>query len=129
MDELQLARELADIADEISLSYFSKDPEVTTKYDGTLVTIADREIGTALRKRISEVCPDHGVRGEEQGFSGDRDRPIWVLDPIDGTNNFAWGLPIYATLIALRVEGVTQVGVASAPALNERYEGAIGDGA
>jgi histidinol-phosphatase len=129
MDELKLARELADIADEISLKYFSKNPEVTTKDDGTLVTVADREIETALRKRIKETFPDHGVLGEEQGLQGAREGPIWVIDPIDGTNNFAWGIPIYATLIALRVDGVTNVGLASAPAIGERYEAARGDGA
>lgn len=128
MDELELARELADMADEISLRYFSKNPEVSTKDDGTLVTIADREIETALRKRINEVFPSHGVLGEEQGFVGERANPIWVLDPIDGTNNFAWGIPIYATLVACRVGSVTQIGVASAPALNERYEAARGNG-
>lgn len=129
MDELDLARELADIADEISIDYFSKDLEISMKDDGTLVTIADREIETALRRRISEAFPNHGILGEEHGLEGDRDAPIWVLDPIDGTNNFAWGIPIYATLIALRVEARTVVGIASAPALNERYEGARGDGA
>jgi histidinol-phosphatase len=51
------------------------------------------------------------------------------LDPIDGTNNFAWGIPIFATLIALQVDGETQVGVVSAPALGERYEGGVGLGA
>ncbi len=129
MKELDLARELADIADEISLKYFSKNPETSVKDDGTLVTIADREIEETLRNRINNVYPEHGVLGEEHGLEGNREAPIWVIDPIDGTNNFAWGIPIYATLIALRVEGRTEVGIASAPALGERYEGARGDGA
>jgi len=129
MKELDFARELADIADEISLKYFSKNPETSVKHDGTLVTIADREIEATLRSRINDAYPDHGVLGEEQGLAGNRESPIWVIDPIDGTNNFAWGIPIYATLIALRVDGRTEVGIASAPALGERYEGARGDGA
>jgi histidinol-phosphatase len=129
VDELSLARSLADIADEIALRHFRRNPEVAVKKDGTLVTEADREIEGALRVRINEVFPDHGVLGEEHGLEGDRDAPIWVIDPIDGTNNFAAGVPIFASLIGLRVEGRTEVGVASAPALGERYEAARGDGA
>lgn len=114
---------------EIAMRYFSRDPEVSKKPDGTLVTVADREIELVLRKRIKEVFPGHAVLGEEGGHEGDPAAPTWVVDPIDGTNNFAWGIPIFATLIGLRVEGRTEVGVVEAPALAERYEAARGDGA
>lgn len=131
MDELSLARELADIADEIAIRYFyySRDKATREKSDGTLVTAADTEIETALRKRIREEFPDHAILGEEDGLDGPEGAPVWVLDPIDGTNNFAWGIPIFATLIALRVDGSTVLGLASAPALGERYEAARGEGA
>ena len=120
------------MADEISLRYFSRSPAVFTKQDGTLVTQADREIETVLRERIEERFPGHVVLGEEQGLSGGgvgSGSPRWVVDPIDGTNNFAWGIPIFATLIALQVGGETEVGVVSAPALGERYDAAVGLGA
>ena len=112
-----------------------------TKQDGTLVTQADREIETVLRGRIEGRFPGHVVLGEEQGLSGGgtgpddsgvgsgSGSPRWVVDPIDGTNNFAWGIPIFATLIALQVGGETEVGVVSAPALGERYDAAAGLGA
>jgi histidinol-phosphatase len=129
MDELALARELADMADEISLHYFQKDPPTETKHDGSLVTAADKEIESALRNRIAEAFPGHGVLGEEAGVQGDPDGPMWVIDPIDGTNNFAAGIPIYGSLIGFCVDGKSQVGIASSPALSERYEAAIGDGA
>ena len=120
------------MADEIALRYFSRSPTVFTKQDGTLVTQADREIETVLRERIEERFPGHVVLGEEQGLSGGgvgSGSPRWVVDPIDGTNNFAWGIPIFATLIALQVGGETEVGVVSAPALGERYDAAAGLGA
>jgi histidinol-phosphatase len=120
------------VADEIAMRYFSRSPEVFTKQDGTLVTQADREIETMLRERIVERFPGHAVLGEEEGLSGVGSgsmSPCWVVDPIDGTNNFAWGIPIFATLIALQVDGETQVGVVSAPALGERYDAAAGLGA
>jgi histidinol-phosphatase len=140
-DELAFALELADVADGIAMRYFSRSPEVFTKQDGTLVTQADREIETLLRERLLERFPGHAVLGEEEGLSEALGRgsgsagvpgsaaPRWVVDPIDGTNNFAWGIPIFATLIALQVGGETQVGVVSAPALGERYDAATGLGA
>lgn len=131
MDELDLARQMADIADEIAISYFyySRDKGPTLKGDGTIVTLADTEIEAALRSKIADTFPDHAVLGEEDGLVGDPRGPVWVIDPIDGTNNFAWGIPIFATLIALRVEGKTQIGVVTAPALDERYEASRGGGA
>lgn len=129
MDELALARELADIADEISLRYFQQDPPSERKRDGTLVTVADKQIEEVLRQRISEAFPTHSILGEEEGIEGDPDGPMWVIDPIDGTNNFAAGIPIYGTLIGFHTDGQTQVGIASSPAIGERYEAARGDGA
>lgn len=129
MDELDLARELADIAADIAMRYFSHDPEVSIKGDGTLVTVADREVEAALRKRIAERFPSHAILGEEEGFQGDESSPVWVIDPIDGTNNFAWGIPIFGTLIGLRIGDRTEIGIASGPALGERYEGIRGAGA
>ncbi|HYY08354.1 MAG TPA: inositol monophosphatase family protein, partial [Actinomycetota bacterium] len=67
------------------------------------------------------------VTGEEHGEgSGDR---VWIVDPIDGTKNFADGVPIWATLLALQVDGRTELGLASAPAMSERYEAVRGEGA
>ena len=129
MDELALARELADIADEISMRYFATNPAVTRKPDGSPLTEADGGIERALRARIAEVFPDHGTFGEEAGLQGDPAGPLWVIDPIDGTSNFAAGIPVFATLIGLRVAGRTDVAVVSAPGLSERYEAAVGDGA
>jgi len=134
-DELAFALELADAADEISMRSFSRSPEVFTKQDGSLVTGADHEIEATLRERIAGRFPGHAVLGEEGGFAGagsvgsSGSVPLWVIDPIDGTNNFAWGIPIFATLIALQQGGETVVGVVSAPALGERYEAAAGEGA
>lgn len=127
--ELELAREMADVADKISMSYFSKDPETSMKADGSLVTIADQQIEQAIRARIRDAFPEHAILGEETGLEGDPQGPIWIVDPIDGTNNYSLGIPIFATLIALRKDGTTRMGVVSAPALGERYEAAEDTGA
>lgn len=94
-----------------------------------MVTIADREVETMIRGRIKQAYPEHAILGEENGLEGDPGGPIWIVDPIDGTNNYSLGIPIFATLIALRQGGVTRMGVVSAPALAERYEAAEGSGA
>lgn len=129
MDELAFAGQLADMADEITMRYFNRQPQVSTKADGSIVTQADREAEDAVRAAIQKRYPAHAILGEESGLKGDTASPTWVIDPIDGTNNYAAGIPVFATLIALRINGTTEVGVVSAPALQERYDGATGAGA
>ena len=94
------------------------------------MTEADERIEERLRSLIETHRPDDAVLGEERGRSGP---PVairmWIIDPIDGTKNFAARIQIWATLIALAVEGRPVLGVASAPALSERYEAAAGAGA
>ena len=76
---------------------------------------------------IAVRYPADAVTGEEHGVgAGDR---VWIVDPIDGTKNFADGVPIWATLLALQVDGRSVLGMASAPALGERYEAVRGAGA
>ncbi|MGO2112961.1 MAG: inositol monophosphatase family protein [Pseudoclavibacter sp.] len=127
--DLRLARELANIADEISLRAFrAQDFGVYEKEDRTSVTDADREVERMLRERLDEARASDGILGEEYGSQGSTKRQ-WIIDPIDGTANFMRGIPIWATLIALAVDGVPEVGVVSAPALNRRWWGASGHGA
>ena len=127
--ELAFALDLAAESDAIAMRWFARDPDVATKQDGTLVTVADRDIERMLRRHIHERFPLDGVLGEEGGLEpGESDR-LWVRDPSDGTNNFAWGIPIFGTLIGLRSSDRTEVGVVSAPALGERYDAARGAGA
>jgi len=81
-----------------------------------------------IRERLSRERPADAVVGEEYGETGSGSRR-WILDPIDGTVSYARGVPIWATLIALEVDGVMRVGVASAPALRRRWWAARGEGA
>ena len=125
---LEFAVDLARGAGEITLQYFRKKPETSTKSDGSYVTIADREAERYLRQRISERFPDDGILGEEegevQGTSGRR----WILDPIDGTFAFVHGVPFYGVLIAVEIEGEMSVGVVNIPALGEIVSAAKGEG-
>ncbi len=128
MNDLELALELADLADAVSMDrYGSIDLQVSTKPDMTPVSDADRSVERALRERLSASRPDDALLGEEYGGSMGAGR-AWVIDPIDGTKNYVRGVPVWATLIALTVDGVAQVGVVSAPALARRWWAETGAG-
>ncbi len=128
-DELALALELADLADAVTLPLFrSAQLRVDHKADRTVVTQADRGAESVIRAYLGQVRPDDAVLGEEDGLSGEGD-DVWIVDPIDGTSNYVRGVPIWATLIALRHAGEVVVGVASAPALGRRWWAAAGLGA
>jgi histidinol-phosphatase len=128
-DDLSLALALVGNADLISLDRFSAlDLEVTTKPDRTPVTDADKAVERSIRSGIEAARPGDSILGEEYGTVGDSARQ-WIIDPIDGTANFLRGVPIWATLIALAIDGVPVVGVVSAPALGKRWWAASGHGA
>lgn len=130
LDELlAFARDLADDADAISLRHFGGAVAATRKPDGSPVTKADTAIEARLRERIEAHYPDHAILGEEEGGTLDPDTPTWVLDPIDSTANFMRGLPMFATLVAVAHGGAPVVGVASMPAMGERWWAHHGGGA
>ncbi|HVM15839.1 MAG TPA: inositol monophosphatase family protein [Egibacteraceae bacterium] len=129
IDLLGFAHELADAADRVTLDRFGGLIPSAAKPDGSPVTEADRMVEAALRERIAATYPDHAVLGEEEGGELDPDTPTWLLDPIDGTANFLRGVPVFATLVSLVLAGKPLVGVASAPAMGERWDAAAGHGA
>ncbi len=100
------------------------DLQVETKPDHSPVTEADRAAEGALRDLIAKHRPDDTVVGEEFGGLTGPALPAgraWILDPIDGTKNYVRGVPVWATLIGLVVDGDPVVGVVSAPALGRRW--------
>ncbi len=123
---ITVAHDLADLADGLTLPAFRGHLEVSTKPDGTWVTAIDEQVERTLRREIRRRFPDHAVLGEEDGRDGPADAPTWIIDPIDGTTNFVRGNPIFATLIAVQVDGVEVAGVVSAPALTSRWDGRHG---
>ena len=128
-DDLALALRMADEADRVSMSRFdAADLSIDTKADATFVTEADLATERALRALLDAERPDDAVFGEEYGQSGESARQ-WVIDPIDGTSNYLKGIPMWATLIALVIDGVPRVGVVSQPAIGRRWWAASGRGA
>ena len=121
-DDLNLAHQLADIADKISTARFlATDLKIETKPDLTPVTDADQEIERELRKILEKQRATDGITGEEFGKSPIATNRRWIIDPIDGTKNYVRGVPVWATLIALMDGDEVVVGVVSAPALFRRW--------
>lgn len=126
--ELDFARELADRAAVMTLSYFQHDMKVRQKADQTPVTEADLRVEAMIREEIGRHFPGDGVLGEEGGGEDGDDR-LWIVDPIDGTKNYVAGIPVWGTLIALAMEGRPVVGLIDCPAIGERYEAVREEGA
>ncbi|MEE3852881.1 histidinol-phosphatase [Gordonia sp. LSe1-13] len=129
-DDLELALSLADSADALTMERFlAVDLRVDDKPDLTPVSDADLACETKVRQRLAARRADDAVLGEEFGGDAVLTGRQWVVDPIDGTKNFVRGVPVWATLIALLVDGTPRVGVVSAPALRRRWWAAAGHGA
>ena len=126
-DDLGYALALADEADALTMErYRAPDLAVEAKADLTPVTDVDRSVEAALRKRIAHERGEV-VAGEEYGVEEGDVR--WWLDPIDGTKQYARGMPIWATLIGFERAGTIVAGVVSAPALGHRWWATRGGGA
>ncbi len=129
LDDLRLAHMMADNADSLTMSRFKAlDLKVDAKPDLTPVSDADVAVEDAIRRTLKTARPRDAVHGEEREDTGWGPRR-WVIDPIDGTANFVRGVPVWATLIGLMVEGRVVVGVVSAPALGRRWWASAGGGA
>ena len=127
--DLALAHELLDAADDVTMARFgAADLLVETKPDLTPVSDADQTVEKTMRAHLEAQRPGDAVIGEEYGAVGESARE-WIVDPIDGTKNFVRALPVWATLLALRLDGEIVVGGVSAPALGRRWWAARGGGA
>lgn len=107
------------------------DKQVDTKANyADIVTKADKLSEERIREVISATFPDHSILGEEEGEyeGGDRSHR-WIVDPLDGTTNYASGFPFYSVSIALEVEGRLEIGVVLDSVRNQLYSAVRGEGA
>lgn len=126
---LDFAVSLAAECSDFAVSQFRLHP-AQRKRDGTLVTATDVAIDRMISQRLSAAFPHHRVLSEEQITAYDAGTEFtWVIDPIDGTTNFARGLPIWGVSIALLHDGLPVVGVVDFPLTQERFSATAGGGA
>ena len=125
---LDFIHETAFLAGRLTLGYFQSNLAVDLKKDGSVVTAADRGAEQLIRERIQRYFPSHAILGEEFGNVEQSSPYRWIIDPIDGTYSFVHGVPIYAVLIGLEINGTVEVGAAHFPALSETVSAATGLG-
>jgi len=134
---LDLARTIAIEAGELAARRRSEGVQVaaTKSTIVDVVTEADREVELLIRSRINDARPDDGILGEEGGGASGTSGLSWIVDPIDGTANYVYGIPHYAISIAV-VEGepdpLTWTGLAGCvlnPAIGELFTAVRGEGA
>jgi histidinol-phosphatase len=127
-DDFALALGLAEAASEVALAFFERGVGSTMKPDGTPVTEADLAVEARLVDVLTRARPDDGIVSEEGGHRAGGHRR-WILDPIDGTVNFAAADPNWGTHVALEVNGRLVIGVITRPVAGERWWAIRGGGA
>lgn len=103
----------------------------TKSSDTDLVTHVDKLCEETIREIVGDAFPDHAILGEEQGYGGEDSSAShqWIVDPIDGTLNFAHGFPFYCTSIGLAIDGKPSVGVVYDATRDELFTAVTGHGA
>ncbi len=126
---LEFAKEIALKAGEILLKYFeAEELNSEIKADYSFVSEADMESDNFLRKIIHEKYPDHAIVSEENPDKKGNEFE-WDIDPLDGTNNFVRGDPVFAVSIGVRHNGKGIIGVVYAPFFKKLYFASEGEGA
>ncbi len=120
------AESLTEKASEIALDKFDKNFSKWNKLDGTVVTEVDLEIETLIRSVIISTYPKHSIHGEEEEDIVHDSDYRWIVDPIDGTLNFAVGVPFYGILLGLCYKGEIIYGSYRLPSYNNIF--VAGDG-
>ena len=127
-DILPVARDAAREAATILLRYFGA-AEVHEKQSQNLVTQADIESEERIKSIIEHHFPNHDIMREEGESTGDAlSDDLWVVDPLDATNNYAHGIPHFCVSIAFARRGIPQVGVVLDPVRNELFHATRGGG-
>ena len=128
---LTTATEVVVKAGELQMARFGRDMRVDKKGTIDLVTEVDVEVERYFRALIAERFPDHQVLAEEFGNASAAvpRGPCWVFDPIDGTTNYAHGVPIFCASLALEIDGVAELGAVFDPNRGELFTAERGGGA
>ena len=126
-EERRVAIETALDAGELLMAHFRQPQSVKYKSGKDFTTAMDSQTETLIKTTIAKRFPSHGFLGEEQGGSGQTDYQ-WIIDPIDGTFNYAFGLPFFTVSIALVHQAEPLVGVIYDPYYRELFFAQLGGG-
>ena len=127
--ELSVAQEAAEKSGRILMEHFGKVHNIIKKGEIDLVTEADLLSEESILKIIGGNFPDDSILTEEAGQYDNPSDRLWIIDPLDGTTNFAHSFSFFAVSIALQVEGELILGLVYNPCLQENFEAVKGKGA
>jgi myo-inositol-1(or 4)-monophosphatase len=128
-NELEVAIEATKAAGEVLRNGFGHRQSVEYKGKVDLVTEADQRAEWAIKEVLRDAFPDYGMLAEEGGELEGEGEYRWIVDPLDGTTNYAHGVSIFATSIALERNGEVVLGVVCDPIADEMYAAELGNGA
>jgi len=126
---LEIAREAAATGGKIVADYYHNGVEIRSKESYNLVSDADIEAEHAIVEIIRSTFPDHAIMGEESYEADASAEQLWVIDPIDGTNNFAHAIPHFAISVGYYENGQPKCGVVYNPIRNDWFTATRGGGA
>lgn len=131
MEYLSFAVETARAAGEVLKHFANREKSVELKGRANLVTVADKESEAVIIEAIRRKYPDHAILAEESGaLSGSREATgQWVIDPLDGTTNFAHQYPFFCVSIGFEQDGQPLCGAVYDPFRDEMFSGGVGAGA
>ena len=127
--ELEVGRTAIQAAGDILSRHLGQVNHIMKKGEIDLVTEADIQAEKAVLDILRQAYPDDSILSEEAGERERSSHRTWVIDPLDGTTNFAHAFPFFAVSIALEVRGKTVLGLVSNPYMNEHFEALAGAGA
>ncbi|MGB5157316.1 inositol monophosphatase family protein [Desulfobacterium sp. N47] len=114
---------------EVLKENFDKIPKIKKKGSIDLVTESDTESEKLIIETIKKVFPSHTILAEESGLENGDAECLWIIDPLDGTTNFAHHLPIFAVSIAFALNGDIVAGIVLNPVTGELFTATKGEGA
>jgi len=130
VNTLDVAKQAAVAAGTVLTKYFNSDLAMRTKSASVdLVSDADVNAERAVAAVIRQHFPDHSILGEEESSDSIDAEHLWIIDPLDGTTNFAHGIPHFAVSIAYYHNGAAQTAVVFNPVRNDWYTAVKGEGA
>lgn len=126
---MEVAREVSLKAGEMVAERFYQVKEISEKGRGDIVTDVDRASEDLIRSMLAEEYPDMGFLGEESLGAQADSGYVWIVDPVDGTRNYALGIPFFSLVVGLALDGEVLVGVTYDPMTREMFHAERGKGA
>ena len=126
---LELASQLAREAGDVLKYYAAREKKIEHKGRANLVTVADRESETLIIREIRARYPNHTILAEESGLSEEAGDGRWIIDPLDGTTNYAHQFPMFCVSIGFEQHGRVLCGAVYDPVRDELFTGSRRGGA